>query len=63
MYLSQTTFQKILASLKSASVFHVPPRQSSIVLGYKATNGLKSPMALVWQFYNKGKDSSKRDDA
>lgn len=63
MHLSQTTFQKILASLKCSSASYVAPRQSSIVLGHKATNGLKSPMATVWQSSNKRKDSSKRDGA
>lgn len=63
MYLSQTTFQKILASFKCSSDSYVSPLQSSMVLGHKATNGLKSPMATAWQSYNKRKDSSKRDGA
>lgn len=32
----------------------------SIGLKHKATNGLKSPVAIVWQSCNKGKFSSKR---
>ena len=32
----------------------------SIGLEHKATNGLKSPVAIVWQSCNKGKFSSKR---
>lgn len=63
MHLSLTTFQKLLAGLKCSSASYVPPQQSSIVLGHKATNDLKSLMATVWQSHNKRKGSSRRDGA